>query len=362
MATDEFGERTEQATDHRRQEERRRGNVARSAELSTASHLLTTAALLYAFGGGLVEAVARMTASHLRTAHLHQPSQEGFIKQAEDILAWAGASVLPWLAGLLIAAIAVGLVQTGFLLAPEKLTPRFDVLNPVTGLKRIFSVQSVVTLAISLCKLGLLFGIAGWFVWSELPQLVTLSTAPVGTSFLVMGEGVVRLAMILAAVLITIGLGDYGFQWWKHERDIRMTKEELRREIKEMDGDPLIRRRRRAAHQKLAESRDINKVLNATFLLGNPTHVSVAFRYDPPQYPAPTVICKGLDEVALRMRELAEENSIPVLIRPELARQVYRTMKVGETIPADLYDVFIEIMKHVYAITGQKIDLSRTGL
>lgn len=358
-ADDEYGERTEQATEHRRQEQRRQGNVAHSAELGISGHLLTSAGLLYLLGGKLVEATARLTASQLEAADRHQATTGDVLKQAEQLAGWSVEHVLPWLLGMLASATVIGLIQTGFLFSTEKLSIRWDLLNPVTGLQRLFSVRSVATLVVSLIKLGLLFTIAALFVWHELPMLLALSSAPAATAFLVIGDSVVRLALILAGSLIVIGLGDYGFQWWKHERDLMMTKDELKREIKEMEGDPIIRHQRKVAHRKLTESRDLNKVIKATFLLNNPTHYSIAFRYEPPEFPAPTVIAKGVDEIALRMREIATEHDIPMIIRPELARQVYRTLEVGESIPAELYDVFIEIMRHVYAITGRTIDLSQ---
>ena len=266
--------------------------------------------------------------------------------------------MLPWMFGLLLAAIAVNLVQVGFLVATEKLNLNVNALNPVTGLKRIFSVRGVVTLAISLCKLALLTLAAGWLIWIELPGFLNLTMASPWTAALAVGYAILKLSIVLSTILIILGVADYAFQRWKHTQEIMMTKEEVRREMKEMDGDPLIRRRRRDAHQKLIEARDISKVAASAFVLTNPTHYAVAFQYDPPNVSVPTVIAKGADETAFRMREIAAENDIPIIERPELARQVYRTLKVGQSIPADLYDVFIEILKYVYTITGKTIQPS----
>lgn len=358
MATDDTGDKSEDPTEHRRQEERRKGNVARSTELNIAGHLLSTAAVLFFLGADLVKSLGNMISLHLRTAGNHQGDIGEIYAEFKEVGNWAASSVLPWMFGLLLAAVAVNLAQVGFLVATEKLNLNINALNPVTGLKRIFSVRGVVTLAISLCKLALLTLAAGWLIWLELPGFLNLTMASPWTAALAVGYAILKLSIVLSTILIILGVADYAFQRWKHTQEIKMSKEEVRREMKEMDGDPLIRRRRRDAHQKLIEARDISKVASSAFVLTNPTHYAVAFQYDPPNVSVPTVVAKGADETAFRMREIAAENDIPIIERPELARQVYRTLKVGQSIPADLYDVFIEILKYVYTITGKTIDTS----
>jgi len=358
MATDDTGDKSEEPTEHRRQEQRRKGNVARSTELNIAGHLLSTAAVLFFLGADLVKSLGNLISMHLRTAGNHRGDLGEIYAEFKEVGSWAASSVLPWMFGLLLAAIAVNLVQVGFLVATEKLNLNVNALNPVTGLKRIFSVRGVVTLAISLCKLALLTLAAAWLIWIELPGFLNLTMASPWTAALATGYAILKLSILLSTILIILGVADYAFQRWKHTQEIMMTKEEVRREMKEMDGDPLIRRRRRDAHQKLIEARDISKVATSAFVLTNPTHYAVAFQYDPPNVSVPTVIAKGADETAFRMREIAVENDIPIIERPELARQVYRTLKVGQSIPSDLYDVFIEILKYVYTITGKTIEPS----
>lgn len=358
MATDDTGDKSEDPTEHRRAEERRKGNVARSTELNIAGHLLSTAAVLYILGADLVKSLGNMISLHLRTAGNHRGDIGEIHAEFKEVGIWAASSVLPWLFGLLLAAVAVNLVQVGFLVATEKLNLNINAINPLTGLKRIFSVRGAVALLISLGKLGLLTLAAGWLIWLELPGFLKLVSASPWTAALAMGYAILKLSIVLSLILIILGVADYAFQRWKHTRDLMMTKEEVRREMKDMDGDPLIRRRRRDAHQKLIEARDVSMVGASAFILTNPTHFAVAFQYDPPEVPVPTVVAKGADETAFRMREIAIENGVPIIERPELARQTYRTLKVGQSIPTDLYDVFIEILKYVYTITGKTIDMS----
>jgi flagellar biosynthesis protein FlhB len=358
MATDDTGDKSEDPTEHRRQEERRKGNVARSTELNIAGHLLSTAAVLYFLGADLVQSLGNMIALHLKAAGSHRGDIGEIHAEFKEVADWAAGSVLPWLAGLFLAAVAINVAQVGFLVATEKLNFNINALNPVTGLKRIFSVRGTVTLLISLGKLGLLTLSAGWLIWLELPTFLSLTSASPWTAALATGHAIMKLSIVLSAILVVLGVADFAFQRWKQTQEIMMTKEEVRREMKEMDGDPLIRRRRRDAHMKLIEARDISQVSASAFVLTNPTHYAVAFKYDPPYVSVPTVVAKGADETAFRMREIAIENDIPIIERPELARQVYRTLKVGQSIPADLYDVFIEILKYVYTITGKTIDTS----
>lgn len=356
MATDEFGEKTEQATDHRRQEERRKGNVARSSELAIAGHVAAAAAVLWVLGKDLVEAIGRLLANRISEAGNSVGGQREIVVTFYDLARWAASNVLPWLGALLLAAIAINVLQVGWLVSTEKLTPNINAINPINGLKRIFSIRGLVTLGISLLKLGLLTSAAAWLIWTELSGYLLLTDASVVTTVSIIGMSVLKLAALLTAILLVIGLSDFGFQKWKHEQDIMMTKEEIKREMKDMEGDPLIRRRRRDAHQKLIEARDVRKVSLATFMTVNPTHYAIAFRYEPPDYPVPTVIVKGTDEMALAMREVAMEHNIPIIERPELTRKLYATLEVGQSIPVDLYDVFVEILKYVYTVTGKTID------
>lgn len=356
MATDEFGEKTEQATEHRRQEERRKGNVARSTELAIAGHVAAAAAVLWVLGKDLVEAIGRLLANRISEAGNAVGGQREIVVTFYDMARWSTSNVLPWLGALFLAAIAINVLQVGWLVSTEKLTPNINAINPINGLKRIFSIRGLVTLGISLLKLGLLTAAAAWLIWTELSTYLLLTDASVVTTVSVIGMSVLKLAALLTAILLVIGLSDFGFQKWKHEQDIMMTKEEVKREMKDMEGDPLIRRRRRDAHQKLIEARDVRKASLATFMTVNPTHYAIAFRYEPPEYPVPTVIVKGTDEMALAMREVAMEHNIPIIERPELTRKLYATLEVGQSIPVDLYDVFVEILKYVYTVTGKTID------
>ena len=216
MASDEFGEKTEEASERRREDERRRGHVPRSGELSTSSHLLTYAVIFYMFGATFVAAMGSMLVTLLSTAHTHNGTRPEVQAQFKNLAIWAAENVLPWLGAMIVAGVAVNLGQVGFLLATEKLTPNLNLLNPVTGLKKVFSIQSVVTLAFSLCKLTMLMSVVYFFMMSRLPQILSLSNEPVSTAFAMIGNAVVELSLLLAVILLIIGGTDFGFQKWKY--------------------------------------------------------------------------------------------------------------------------------------------------
>ncbi len=351
--SDEYGDKTEPATERRRLEERRRGNVARSGELNLAGHLLSAALIVWAFGAGLVEVLGRLLALSLRTAADRPTGQVDYVVQIQELASWSAEHVGEWLAAIVIAAVAVNLAQVGFLLTTDKLTLNVAALNPVTGLQRLFSIRSAATLVLSVSKFAVLLSVAAWFIQGELPLLMSLHAAPVGTAFSVIGQGVVRLSLWLASVITVLGAADYAFQKWKHERDLMMTKEEIQRESKEQDGDPLTKRRRRETHRRLVESPSLGTVQDADFVLVDATGSAMAFQYDSSRHQVPILLARGVADIASRMLEQAREHGLPLIERTELVRQLERQLTVGQGIPVDQYPVFMEILEYVYKITGR---------
>jgi flagellar biosynthetic protein FlhB len=276
------------------------------------------------------------------------------LQQSWHLGKWLLVTVLPVLLVMMGSALASNLMQVGFLLSPEALQPKLGRLDPLQGAKRIISMQALVKLAVSLGKLALLVGIAGMFIATALPSLLPLSAADPSRIMGAIRANVGTLAFQLAVALIVLALCDYLYQRWKHEKDLRMTKQEIRDEMKQMDGDPHIRARRREAHRKLTQSRELHAVKQADVVITNPTHYAIAIQYDPKKMPAPVVVAKGADLLAARIREMAREHNIPIIERKELARALYRDVKVGHAIPVEMYEVFVEIMAYVYRLTGRQ--------
>ncbi len=354
MASDAGGDKTEQPTERRRTQARDQGNIARSTDLTAALMMFTATGALQFLGGNLFDSMAGLVHSNLSATPVLQFDLGTWMKTNWTLLGMLALSVAPFLILMMVGALAANLTQIGFLWSPEVLMPKWERLSPASGLKRIFSLYSVARLGGSLAKLAILASIAYAYIHLHLPQFVMfneLDTAALVTQY---GRSLVELAFYLSLSLLALALLDYGFQFWKHEQDLRMTKQELREELKEMEGDPQTRMRRRDTHRKLAEARQLNDVATADVVITNPTHIAVAIQYNPAKMPAPMVVAKGMGEIAAQIRRIAAENGIPLIERKPLARALYRQVKVGGVIPPDMYDVFIEILAYVYRVTGRK--------
>ena len=348
----EQDDKTEDATEHRQNEARMQGQVAKSTDLTAASLMLAAACSLLVLLPELSQSLAEFTRHSL--SHVTLRIDPGWaLERLQSLLQFIAVTVAPSL--LLTAAVLIGvnLAQVGFLIAPAALQPKFSRLNPLGGVQRILSVQSVMKLFVSLGKLALLATVTVFMLHWALPEILALTSASVGALASSMHTHMTRLAFVLAAVLLCLALCDYMFQLWKHQQDLRMSKQELRDEMKNMDGDPHIRQRRREVHRKLATAREMKSVKTADVIVTNPTHYAVAIKYDPSKMAAPIVVAKGVDEAALQIRRIAGENAVPILERPALARQLHKDVRVGWPIPAELYATFAEILHYVYRITGR---------
>jgi len=349
---EENEDRTEDPTERRRAEAREKGNIAKSADLTAAALMLAAAAAVLTLAPDLGTQLAERTVASLSSVTL-RVDQGWALRLGQEITAQLATAVLPVLLLAGLVSLGANLVQTGFLFAPDAVQPKFSRISPLAGAKRILSVRAVAKLGVSLGKLAILTAITLAVLWWSLPELLLLTRTEAGGIASLIHEATARLAFALAAALLVLALLDYGFQRWKHEQELRMTTQQVRDEMKNMEGDPHIRHRRREAHRKLAQSRELQAVKKADVVVTNPTHYAVALKYDPDTMTAPTVVAKGADELALQIRKIAAEHDVPILERPALARTLFATVKVGRSIPADLYEAFVEIMAYVYKITGR---------
>lgn len=354
---DEFGEKTEDPTENRRTETRRKGNVARSVDLNSAFLMFAIAIVLHFSGGEFVASMASILKTHLanRPFLAGTPSIEFVGKFAWEVVAVASRPTLFMMMFLAGVAIFVNFIQFGWMISPEAIQPQWGRVSPLGGLKRMFSMASVVKLLVSFGKLLVLVAVTIAFGTKVIPLSARVAgfdidSATIGRDI---GQTTVELAFLLSIVLLVLGVLDYAYQRWKHERDMMMTRQEVREEMKNMEGDQEIRQRRKDTHRKVASSEQIRHTSEADVLITNPTHFAVAIKYDPEVKPAPYVVAKGMGHVALKMREIAAEHGIPVLERKPLARALYHDVKVGEMVPAELYDVIVQIMAYVYQISNR---------
>jgi flagellar biosynthetic protein FlhB len=352
MADDfDSGDKTELPTDRRREETRERGNVAKSTDLNVAASVLAAAGVLYFFGGDLAVAmvdVLRRSLSASPWTNIEIPLLTGEIWSLARIVA---SAVLPGFALVVVSAVVINAGQVGFLLSTEPLSPNFERINPLAGAKRLLSLQSTVRLAGSMLKLVVACAIVVGFVTGRLPEFLRSLDADTATFCRQTGTWLVSLAFQLALGLVVLAGLDYGFHLWKFEQDIRMTKQEIRDEMRHMEGDPHIRQRRREAHRKLVGARQVQQTKNADVVITNPTEIAVAIKYDATKMAAPIVLAKGKGQLAARIRKVAAESGIPIVEKKPLAQALYRMVKVGEAIPVDLYEGVAEILAYVYRLS-----------
>ncbi|MBI1349134.1 flagellar type III secretion system protein FlhB [bacterium] len=348
------GDKTEQPTDRRRTQAREQGQIARSVDLTAATVLLTVSGGLYFFGPECGEVLIRMLHGTLASEPWLTMEPADLIQKIWALAILVGGAFIPLMGLIALGALSANLMQVGFLWWPAALEPKFSRLNPAQGFKRIASLSSLVRLAGSIAKILLVAGVGYLFLTSHQPEFLALPQQSISAILLTGGRSIIELGFYLSMTLVALAILDYGYQYWQHERELRMTKQEIREEFKETEGNPLMMSRRREAHRKLAEARNVGKVKTADFVLTNPTHVAVAIKYDPRTMPAPIVVAKGLGEIAAQIRKLAAEHGIPIIERKALARQLYRDVKVGRPIPVDLYGVMAELLSYVYRLTGRK--------
>jgi len=352
MAEDsDSGDKTELPTDRRREEIRERGNVAKSTDLNVAVSVLAAASVLYFFGGDLATSLVDVLRKSLSAPAWTEIDRIGVTTHIWDLARAVAGAVLSGMALVVVAAVAVNAAQVGFVITTQPLSPDFGRINPLSGMKRLMSLQSTVRLAGSLLKLVVACAIVFGFVSGRLPgflQSLDLETAAYCRQ---LGGWLVALAWQMALGLVVLAVLEYGFQLWKFEQDIKMTKQEVRDEMRHMEGDPHIRQRRREAHRKLTSARQVLQAKNADVIITNPTEIAIAVRYDPEKMEAPIVLAKGKDQLAARIRRVAIENGIPIVEKKPLAQALYRMVKVGQAIPVELYEGVAEILAYVYRLS-----------
>jgi flagellar biosynthetic protein FlhB len=351
VAEERDEERTEPATPRRREEARERGQVARSADLSSAVILLAAVLALKFFGRAMIGGIFASAASVLEGLALVDGDPANLMTHFGGAFTAVLLGFLPFAGIVLAAALAANLAQVGFLFTTGPLTPDFGRIDPVAGLGRLLSARGLMRLVAGLLKVASVALVVFWTMWAERVRLVELSGRGFEQILGVAVDLMLTLSLRAALVLLVLALLEYGFQKWQHERDLRMSKREIREELKRYEGDPRIRERRRAIQQQLALQRMMLGVPGATVVITNPTHLAVAVRYEKAME-APVVVAKGAEQLARRIREAALEHGIPIVERKDLARALYRSVDVGQSIPADLYQAVAEILAYVYRLKG----------
>jgi flagellar biosynthesis protein FlhB len=347
---EEFGDKTHEATPYRRQKAREEGQVVRSQDLASAGLLIAGLVILWYFSRGLADSLGRLTIDHLGgEAWLNIDSQSA-VHHSLLVTSRLAFSLLPVLGLLLLGAILTHLSQFGFLYLPQKVALDWQRINPLQNSGRIFSLTNVVHLGFGLLKVLLIVAVASWSLWGERNRLMQLSGESSAEISAYLLHVLLWTSLKIGGSLAVLALFDYGYQWWKHEQDLRMTTQELKEEIKTQQGDPQIAARRKQVQRQMVLRRLSTTVPKADVIVTNPTELAIALQYDAEKMPAPIVIAKGAGVLAQRIRRLGLENSVPIVERKELARALYANVEVGQQVPAEQYAAVAEVIRYVYQL------------
>lgn len=343
--------RTEKPTPKRREDARKKGQIARRPELASIAGFLAALVMLRFTGGSLVSRAKHIfagTMSHAGEAKsLTEPGvHEAFINAFLDLT----ALTMPIILAALAAGVAANFAQGGLTLTPEAFKNGYKRLNPLENLKRVFGSNSLVELLKSLLKLAGITAVCYGLFTHAVQNAPTMVGTPAAQTFASIGQLAYDLAMRAGGMLALVALLDYGYGHYKHAKSLRMTKQEVKDEYKQQEGDPMMKGQRRRAARALLQRRVAIEVPRADVVVTNPTHFAVALRYNKEKDAAPTVVAKGADLMAKRIREIAKAHSVAVVENPPLARTLYRTVEIGHIIPPELFRAVAELLAYVYRL------------
>jgi flagellar biosynthetic protein FlhB len=355
MADESVQEKTEPASPHRREEARKKGQVARSIELN-AFAILFFGTLFLLFAGPVL---VRDMASLMRQLLANIQAGPGTPADTTSLLTHIGLRTLAMLAPLFLAVVAIAIfingTQVGFRVTPEALKPKTEKLNLAQGFKRLFSRRSFFELVRDVLKLAIIGTVAYFAVIAERDRFLALSDSDVYGILSTAGWAIFRVGVKIILALFLLAVGDFAFQKWDFERSIRMTKHELKEELRQHEGSPQLRSRIRQVQRELARMRMAKEVPNADVVVTNPTSLAVALKYDIESMSAPTVIAKGARLIADKIKQIAKDAGVPVVENKPLARALYASVEIGGTVPAELYKATAEVLAYVYRLRGENL-------
>ena len=351
------GEKTEKATPKKRRDARQKGQVRQSQEVSTTFCCLVMFGLLFIIWPWFTERLMMIYKEHLGTQSIIMAAGGLTVNELRGVMSRVMMdllfAMLPILGTALIAGVAINIMQVGFLFTAKPLGMKLSKINPINGFKRLFSVKTVADLLKSILKVILV----GYVAYSDFRNLLddfpTYAGRDVHSAFIQIMRVAFLMALKMCLMMIFISIADFLFQWWKYEKDLRMTKQEVKDENKMMEGDPRIKGKIRAKQRQMSALRMMSKVPEADVVITNPTHYAVALKYDEGSSSAPIVIAKGQDYVARKIREVALEHGVEIVENPPLAQSLFSLCEVDDEIPADLYQAVADVLVFVYKQKGR---------
>ena len=355
MAEDSDLEKTEQPSQRRLEQAREEGKVARSTELNSAIMICLGFLTLFAAGPYMARQCRVLMQHTMANAPAMAIADPTFITTFGDNVAKFFLILMPAFAAMVVIAAGSNIAQVGFKITPKAMEPKFERFDIAKGLKRIFSVRSLVTAVRDSIKLIVIGIVAYKVLRSEFDGFFLLPDMSVSQLAMQMGKLALGVALKIGVVILFIAILDYAYQKYEFEKSIKMSKQEVKDEYKDTEGNPQLKARVRQIQREMSRRRMAEAVPTADVVITNPTHLAVALKYDPEEMAAPYVIAKGERLIAQRIKEIALQNDIPVIEDKPLARALFKLCDIGQAVPANMYRAVAEVLAYVYRLRGKVV-------
>jgi flagellar biosynthesis protein FlhB len=348
------GEKTEKATPKKRNDSRKKGQVAKSQDINVAIGLLAVFFFFSLAGSYLLQIALSIFEHSFQTYMLMDLTEENTFMILIELIIEVAKFMVPIMLVALVAGVAANYMQIGFLFSTEAIQFKLEKLDPIKGFKRIFSLRSVVEFLKSILKILIVGVIAFFIIWNRLDEILILSQKTIGAALATLADLTVEVGLYAGGALLFLALLDYLYQKYDFEKNIRMSKQDIKDEYKNSEGDPLIKSKIKQKQREMAMSRMMQEVPNADVIITNPTHYAIALKYDENRLDAPYVVAKGVDFVAQKIKLVAKENDVVMIENRPLARALYSQADIGDAIPEEFFKAVAEILAYVYR-TKKKI-------
>lgn len=347
------GEKTEPATPKKREEQRKKGQVAKSMELPGAIILLLVFLTFSMFSGYMQERFLRLFKVTFTDYLLIDTTIPNVISLFGNLMLDGLLLIAPIFLISMLAAVLSNYLQIGIMFTGDPLKMKFSKINPLEGFKRLFSPRALVDFLKSVFKMTIVGLVVYQTIWKERGNMLLLGSVPLKETASYVADLAVNLGVKIGMILVVLAIFDYMYQKYDYEKNLRMSKQDIKDEYKKSEGDPLIKGKIRERQRRMAMQRMMQEVPKADVIITNPTHFAVAIKYDAKEMAAPRVVAKGTDYVALRMKEIGKEHGIVLMENKPLARALHSQVEIGQAIPADLFQAVAEVLAYVYKLKGK---------
>lgn len=354
IISSDSGEKTEEATPKKKSDSKKKGQVAKSKELSSTITLFTVTLLMIMLGAYMLENLKGLLSLFLNNYLTLSVNEYTFKNMLLVSLIRFGLLTLPILVPIMLMGIIASLMQSGFIFTGEPLKADFKKLSPISGFKKIFSTRSLVDLLKNLAIITIIGFVAYDFIESNYLSIMNYGSLKIDAILAVFGELVVDIFFKIAIIMLIISIIDFTYQKYKHNKELKMSLQEIKEEYKQQEGDPQIKSKIKQKQREMASGRMMQQVPDATVVITNPTHLAIAIKYEQGGEGAPIIVAKGADNVAIKIKEIAKENQVPIFENKPLARLIYKQLDIGSEIPAEMYGAVAEILALVYKLKKRK--------